>query len=115
MDGNWWKALSDNEKLAVTQTLDDAIPIAFINGYSTAQGYFKASLSKADYDSSVPTSLLPVYGKSFGVYRSEIDDFYNHHPEAISATVSQVFGCLSDNGAGLSCDQIAKMTGSAGK
>jgi len=108
MDGNWWSALSESQKLAVTEALDDAIPIAFENGYWNAQGYFKQSLSKADFDSDVPSSLLPSYSKTFGVYKSEIDDFYDRHPDAMSVTISQVFLCLNDNGVGLSCDQVAK-------
>jgi len=110
-DGVWWQSLDYDHQLVAMQALIQGYQQGWNDGTiaesvavtAVIPKYWTEPLSTA-HMSDAPA---PNFPQNFGTYVSEMNSFYEDHPEAASVTAGDVLGCLASP-PDIECDQLAK-------
>ncbi len=110
-DGIWWQGLDYDHQITAIQALmagyqqgwDDGAIAKSVAVNLVIPKYWTLPLQTAH----MSDSPSPSFPKTFGTYISEMNSFYEDHPDASSVTAGNVLGCLSTP-PDIDCDQLAK-------
>lgn len=130
LDGVWWQSLDDTSRVVAVASAINAYSAGFDDGAMYVHGKIEGLVQsnqgskKLSFEQSFIVSrglgavvrdieaqrLSPPYPKKFGVYAGEVTAFYEEHPNALSAQIGDVIGCLSSKPQ-MSCSDVAKYSG----
>lgn len=118
MDGVWWQGLSESEKIVAVEGMLAAFDSAYTAGAATGINWavvaFKvpaAQVNKAT-DAIIREELHagPEFSKTFGVYRDEINVWYEAHPKRTAISPDMLLStCFADKPSflpGQTCDDL---------
>jgi hypothetical protein len=117
-DGVWWQGLTEREKIIAIEGMLAGFNSAYVQGAATGVNWaivaFKvpsAQVNKStDAIIGAEMNAEPHFSKTFGVYRDEIDVWYEAHPRRTTISPDLLLStCFADKPSlrpGQTCDDV---------
>jgi hypothetical protein len=107
-DGVWWNGLGESAQVTAVQAGLSSFQAGFESGTIAAMQYVIAAHVRptATTYATINDELGPRCSKTFGLYVSEITDYYTRNPEKMNTPIGTMMFCLADGAP--SCDVFNK-------